>query len=421
MKVIIVGENAKEQALASLLEHRGMHEVLVLPGNPGTRQFEQSVEDLPEQYDPADVLGTAAQINPDLIILCDEDLIRKGEAEKLRSRGWDVLAPDLDVCALIDDKPGWAKIMQENDIPVADFCLLNSIEEAREFEASHECPYVLKEIEGKKRFGIPYSEDEASELLESWFKDGPTRVMVSEFEEGRRFNLPVLVWKARVAPLLPYVVYRGVYEHEDDPQAKGMGAICTGRGTLFQGPSDEAVNRILVPFLKEIQKRGYNYNGLMTGEFILTDHGLTCVNLKYGLSETGAVSYFQLLDTDFVKVWKDLKDGVPAAFAYRPKTAASVVMAGKDYPKKESHDAPIEIDDDFEGILSYNHVKSDDDHLLSDGGRVLVVTRLGDSLAEAAGKACESLESIHCDDLIYRTDIGWDIYTDNASELSDSR
>lgn len=413
MKVIIIGENAKEQALASLLEHRGMHEVLVLPGNPGTRQFEQSVEDLPENYDPSDIFGTAAAIEPDLIIIADEHLIRDGMADQLRSRGWNVLAPDAKACAVVDDKPGWAKIMQDHAIPVADFRMLNSLQEAENFVAHYPCPYVLKEVEGKMRFAIPYNEEEAMDLFEDWFSGGKTRVMVSEFEEGRRFNLPVLVYKAKTVPLLPYIVLRGVYEHEDDPQAKGMGAICSAKGTISQEHAKEAVDRVLVPFFKEIQKQGINYNGLLTGEFVLTDHGLVCVNLKAGLSETGAVAYFQLLDCDLVKAWEDLKAGKPVDLDWRDKIAVSVVMAGKEYPEKETHGAPIDIDEDFEGIINYNHAALKDGELVTDGGRILVVTRLGDSLAEAAGKAQESLSDIHCDDLMYRTDIGSDLPAEN--------
>lgn len=67
-----------------------------------------------------------------------------------------------------------AKIMQENDIPVADFRMLNTIEEARKFVEEFPCPFVLKEVEGEKRFAIPYNEDEALDLLEEWFGNGRT-------------------------------------------------------------------------------------------------------------------------------------------------------------------------------------------------------------------------------------------------------
>lgn len=88
MKVLIIGENAKEQALAAALERCGNHQVLVLPGNPGTTQFEQSMDDeLPRDYNPENILDTASQIEPDYIIILDEHLIRAGWKEKLGSRG----------------------------------------------------------------------------------------------------------------------------------------------------------------------------------------------------------------------------------------------------------------------------------------------------------------------------------------------
>ncbi len=409
MKVIIIGENAKEQAMASLLESHSSNEVLVLPGNPGTGQFEQSVEDLPADYNPEDIFGTISEIEPDLIIVCDENLIREGWSDRLSSRGWNVLAPDAAACAMIDDKPRWVKIMQDTNIPVADFRMLDGIEQAERFVSEVECPYVLKEVGGEKRFAIPYDEDEALDLMKSWFAEGASKVMVSEFEEGRRFNLPVLVWKAHVIPLLPYIVLRGVYEHEDDPQAKGMGAICSAKGPISHEHAQEAVDRIVVPFLKELQKRNCKYNGLMTGEFVLTERGIICVNLKAGLSETGAVSYLQLLRTDLALAWEKLKEGEQVALDWTPKTAVSVVLAAKNYPGGESHGAPIEIDEDFEGIINYNHAKMKDGEIVTDGGRIMVVTRIGDTLAETAEKAIESLNCIHCDDLMSRKDIGQDL------------
>lgn len=406
MKVIMIGVNAKEQALASALERTGNHQILVCPGNPLTAQFEQSMEEMPEPYNPDNVLETVMRVDPDAILICDEYLIRDGWKEKLSSRGWNVIAPDSRSAALIDDKAFWANLMKENDIPVADFVLKDNLKDATDFLHEVGCPLVFKETNGKKRFGIPYNEDEGEDILKEWFDDGCESVMISEFVNGYRFNLPVMVWKDRVLPLAPFTVVRGVYEHEDDPQAKGMGTICYPKSGLAENIAPAAVETVLVPFLKEMRKRGFNYSGILSGEFVMNNDHPVCVNMKAGLSETGACAVFPLLESDLLEAWQALKDFQTPELKWSENASVAVVMAGNDYPQSPSKGHLIEIDEDFEGDLYLNHTKQGEEGLETNGSRVLIVTGTGKTIEEAAANAAASAQHIHCGDLFYRTDIG---------------
>lgn len=406
MKVIIIGENAKEQALASALERTGKHQILVCPGNPGTSEFEQSMEELPDFYDPTDILNTVVQVNPDAIIILDEYLIRDGWKERLTSRGWNVIAPDSKAGKLLDDKPFWADLMKKCEIPVADFRMITSEKDGLDFIEQFDCPLVFKETHGKKRFAIPYNSDEAAELVSEWFADGCENIMVSEFVEGQRFNLPVFVWKDRILPLLPFIVLRGVYEEEDDAQAKGMGTICQPDGDLARVFAPAAVERILVPFVKEIGKLGIEYTGILSGEFIATNDGPVCVNLKSGLSETGASVLSPLLESDLLDAWQNIKEFKEPGLKWSDHSCVSLVMAANDYPQAESVGAPIEIDEDFEGYLYYNHSRNGENGLETAGGRVLIVSDVGKTVADAAEEVLDAASHIHCDQLFYRKDIG---------------
>lgn len=406
MKILIIGENSKEHALAHTLERQGQHEVLVIPGNAGTVEFEQSVEDMPVSYNPDDILGTVSSFKPDTIIVCDEKLIHEGWPERLKGFGAEVIAPSQEAADLIDAKPKWGVLMQETKIPVADFEVFSDYDRIFSFFQQFPAPFVLKEVSGKKRFAIPYNEDEASEILDDWYEDGPTEVMVSEFQNGTRFNLPVLVWKERIIPFRPFVIQRGIYDHEDDAQAKGMGAVCPADDLLYPHATGEAVNKIIVPLLKELQKKGIQYTGFLSGEFVSTINGPVCVNLKTGLSETGSAAMFPLLESDLMEAWASLKAGKKPVMNWSGSTCVSTVMAGSEYPEAPSIGKPITFDDDFEGILTCNHVREENGQLQTNGGRVLVIASRGKDRAEAAEKNLECLGMVHCDDLFYRTDIG---------------
>ncbi len=406
MKVLIIGENAKEQALAAALERCGNHQVLVLPGNPGTTQFEQSMDELPGDYNPDNILETVSSIEPDYIIILDEYLIREGWKEKLASRGWNIISPDSQAAHLIDDKIQWTEIMHHSDIPVADFRLFDSKEDAVAFVQSVECPLVFKERDGRKRFAIPYTEEEAEEILDDWFSEGPIRLMISEFENGQRFNLPVFVYKERILPLLPYLVQRGIYENEDDAQAKGMGAVAPIDDIVDPAALEGAIDRIIIPFLKELSKDGIRLTGILSGEFVATEKGPICVNLKTGLSETGATVVFPLLRTDLLKAWEALVNNQPAELTWSGNRAVSVVLAAHDYPDRESYGAPIIIGDDFDASLFMNHVKASPEGYVTDGGRILIVSGIAKTLQEAANQAFEAVDHIESPDLFCRSDIG---------------
>lgn len=406
MKVIIFGANAKEQALASALERTGNHQILVCPGNPGTVEFEQSMEELPDAYNSADILQTAAQVNPDCILILDEYLVQEGWKEKLSSRGWTVISADQKAAQLIDNKPVWSEIMQKNEIPVADFRVFHDKETAKSFIQKYDAPFVFKETDGKKRFSIPYNLDEAEETLDEWFADGPVNLMVSEFLEGPRFNLPVFVSKDRVLPLLPFSVIRGIYENEDDAQTKGMGTICEPDGEFARVQGPQALERILIPLVKELQKYGCPYSGILSGEFIATREGPVCVNLKAGLSETGACALSILMESDLLKALEDLNNGAQPDLKWADADAVSLVLCGSEYPQSPSTGVPIAIDEDFEGSLFQNHVRQGENGLETDGGRVLVVAASGKTVEEAGESAWQSANHIHCDDLYFRSDIG---------------
>lgn len=406
MKVIIIGENAKEQALATALEQNGNHQILVCPGNPFTHEFEQSMEELPEPYHPENVLETITAVDPDAIFILDEHLIRQGLAQDLSRRGWNVIAPNLKAVQLIDDKDQWATLMQECEIPVADFRKKTTKQDAIDFINEYGAPMVLKEFNGQKRFAIPYNEDEAIDVVTEWFDTGSEGIIFSEFMNGERFNLPVFVWKDRVLPLLPFVVTRGIYENEDDAQAKGLGSVCGTHGDIPNVYAPLAVRKVLIPFLKELAKCGIEYKGILSGEFIVTDKGPVCVNIKAGLSETGACALFPLMAFDLLKAWDQLKDFENPQVKWRNGDSVSLVLAGKNYPQEDSKDALIEIDEDFEGVVYGNHAALKDGNLVSDGGRVLIVSGVGHNLLDAAMQALDSAKHIHCTDLIYRTDIG---------------
>lgn len=407
MKIQIIGEGIKECTLAETLERYGDHEVIVTPGNDGSRNLMAAAGvELPEDADFNDIFAVADLFKPELIIFLDERAALSGLKKQLKERGFEVFAPDRERALMLDSKDEWTSFFEKHGLHCADCAKYDSLEASCALIDQTEGPWVMKEKTGKRRFSIPYSSDEALDILREWFERENTEVLISPFYHGIRFNVPVLVYEDQVLPFDTCVLQRGVYDGEDDPQQKGMGAFAPASSVVDQGAINSAILDVLIPFFRKLNEEGIPYEGFASGEFIIGDKGLTCINIKCGLSECGACSILLRNRNDIAQIIHRLKNREIIDLKFTDKNSCTVMLVGKDYPDAPSIGAPIEFDEDLEGGIYPYHAKYEDGVLRSNGGRVIAAAALGKDLKEASEKARLAASQIHCDDLIYRNDIG---------------
>lgn len=410
MKIQIVGDGIKECALARNLEKYGGHEVIVTPGNEGTRQLiEDFGIELPEGIDMEDILQAAELFSPDRIIFMDERVALSNLKNLLRDAGFDVFGPEQKAAELLYDKAQWTSFFEEHGMECPQTLSFTELEEALNRIEQTDGPLVLKERGRQGRFCVPYSMDEAEETLKEWFSgnsEQASEVLISPFYSGIRFNVPVMVSGSQVLPFDSMVTQRGIYENEDDAETKAMGAFSPALDVIPEEVYNEAVINHMIPFFVTMDDEGIPYEGFADGEFILNEDGLKLVNLKCGLAECGMCSVLLRNQDDLAEVIDRLRNEEVIGLNFSDQSACTVMLAAKDYPEGSSHGIPIFIDEDQEGEIFPYHAVIRDGQLVSHGGRVIAAAALGKNLEEAAQNALDAAEHIHCDDLFYRTDIG---------------
>lgn len=407
MKILITGNGVKELALANSFESTGEHEVLVLPGTPGTDKFARETGvSLENITDRNDLVKAAEEFHPDLIVVPDEKDLLKGLADTLRKEGWKVFGPSAQSTAFLQDKPALDEYLKKCSLLSPIRRVFETKEEAAEWIDETDSPWVLQDANDSGKFAMAFSHEEASDVLEDLDEQGTKESMVSLFETGIRFNLPVAVCNGKCIPLQTVIIQRGIYEQEDDPQAKGAGAYCPADEVSME-EYFQAYEGIMKPLIQHMEEDGISYTGFMTGEFVVSKRGVVCVNVKPALPDGGTVAVMLRCRSDLAKALSGLMDGRVSVLKWSPRHSVAVWLMAKGYPAEGSFGARVSLDEELEGYVYPHHIVEKDGKWFTDGGRVMMTAALGQTQEEAAEAAEHAADCIHSQNaLFYRTDIG---------------
>lgn len=406
MKVLIIGNGAKELALMQSLMEKGHHDVLVVPGNPGGRSFAQSIGSDLSKLDVNDIVKTAENFDPDRVLIVDECYVREPVGQILKEKGYKVFAPDRMAADRVYQKCQWTKYFDEHNLLQPNHSLTDNFDAASAVIQEYPGPWVLTKLSDPTEFAVCYLEEEANDILSDWFSEKKTYVLISDYVDGQRFYISCLVNGEDVVPLQSSIIQRGIYEQEDDPQTKGMGAYSPA-DTVDPAVVQKAIDNTIKPYMKSLAEEGTPYTGFLAGEFVVNDDNEpVCVNLKCGLSDCASILSFMRLNGDLMEAIDDLMYDKPVHLDWSNKSAASVVLAAQEYPRGPSIGHPLKRDEDFEGYFYPHRTKMENGMLVTNGGRVAIVTAFGKDRKEACANAESAASHVICDDLYYRTDIG---------------
>lgn len=409
MKILIAGHGAKEHALAMAMDRHGDCELMVIPGNPGTVEIEHDQESSAADIDHTLSLEDAAKaFGPDLILSIDEKVCKSDKLDNLRAKGYRVLAPSQKAARALINTPEWMQNLRERNIRTADFEIVNTYSDAYNILQTTDAPWIIRSYGEKSLFGIVYSLDEGMDLLDAIFMTRVDKILITEFLEGPRFNLSVLIYNNQIVTMDPVRIVRGMYEQEDDPQRKGMGAWSPVEG-IDENVVKECVEGFLIPVLEDLRDKDHEFNGFINAEFILEEDGPTLVNLKPGLPEIGSCVLFPRLDCEMEETIERLMSGKKIRIPFKPTSCTALSMAAEDFPERKSFGAPINFDEDMEGTVYHHHTRVEDGQLETNGGRILVVCATGQNFKQSAKNAVDACTHVKCDDLFYRTDINPDM------------
>ncbi|HSC58112.1 MAG TPA: phosphoribosylamine--glycine ligase [Gemmatimonadales bacterium] len=416
MRLLVVGGGGREHALCWALRRENPHaDIYAAPGNPGIGTLATNLgipaDDIDRIVDAADAYGI------DLVVIGPEVPLALGLADRLRGEGRIVFGPGA-AAAQIEASKAFAKeIMRRAGVATADSATFTDLAPALAYVDSHPEPMVVKAsgLAAGKGAVVCATRAEAAQAVrdmlgEKRFGSAGQVVVVEDFLDGEELSV-FAVTNGREVRILPAAQdHKRLLEGDKGPNTGGMGAyapVSIATHDLLQMVERD----VLLPTLAQLEDEGAPFNGLLyAGLMIGTDGSPSVIefNCRFGDPETQAI--LPLVDGGLT----DLLDAAARGTALpqarvRRGAAVTTVLAAPGYPDAPRRGAPITIPDDLPTGVTVFHAGTDigDGTLRVSGGRVLTVTGVGESFAEAQAASRAGAEAIQFEGKVWRRDIGW--------------
>ena len=414
MKVLVIGSGGREHALLwKLSQSPSVTDVYVVPGNDGM----SDVASLIPIKGNEDIIDFARLMQVDLTVAGPETVLTEGLADEFEKRGMAFFGPSK-AAARIEGSKGFAKaLMKKYGIPTAAYETFDDEEKAIAYlKANDTYPIVIKAdgLASGKGVIIAQSEEEAidtvKDMLEGHTFSGAGRsVVIEEFMEGEEASMLCFCDGTNVVPMISSQDHKRIFDFDKGPNTGGMGAYAPAP-VMTKEMCEEVNVRILRPIVAAMKKEGYPFKGCLYAGLMITSEGPKVVefNCRFGDPETEAV--LPLFDGDLARVMLDCVHGTLSDedVIWKKACAVDVVLASEGYPASHSSGEVISGIEDAKkaGCLVFHAgtVKKNGEYVVN-GGRVLNVVALADTLAEAKAKAYEGVSRISWRGMQYRHDI----------------
>jgi phosphoribosylamine--glycine ligase len=414
LKALVVGGGGREHAIVRALRRSPrVTDVLCAPGNAG---IAADAECLPEVAadDARAIVAAAREHGVDLVAIGPEAGLVAGAVDALEEAGIPAFGPTRAAAELEGSKAFAKELMQEAGVPTASHVLLRSREQAVEQLPAAVYPTVLKAdgLAAGKGVIICQSEAEAREAVDVFFTErrfGETTVVLERFLEGEELSLLALCDGENVVPLAPAQDYKRIFDGDQGPNTGGMGSYSPVPGF---GPAEveEIVERVHRPVVAAMAARGVPFRGVLYAGLMIGPDGPQVLefNARFGDPETQAV--LPRLRSDLAELFLASREpgGLAGAEAeFSDEWAVTVVLASAGYPESSSKGDVIHGLAEAAELAELTHAGTAerDGEVVTAGGRVLNVTGLGNSPAEARDRAYDAAGRISFEGMQIRTDI----------------
>lgn len=420
MQVLVIGSGGREHALGwKVAQNPQVETVFVAPGNAGTA-LEPKLENVNIAVeDIAGLVAFAQQKNIALTIVGPEIPLVLGVVDAFRDAGLAIFGPTQTAAQLEGSKAFTKDFLARHNIPTAAYANFTEIEPALAYVREQGAPIVVKAdglAAGKGvivAMTLQEAEDAIQDMLaDNSFGEAGSRVVIEEFLDGEEASFIVMVDGENVLPMATSQDHKRVGDADTGPNTGGMGAYSPAP-VVTQDVHDRVMREVIYPTVRGMAAEGNPYTGFLYAGLMIDAQGTPKVieyNCRFGDPETQPI--MMRLQSDLVELCLAALDGKldQVESIWDPRASIGIVLAAGGYP------ADYRKGDVISGLPTQEvagekvfHAGTSDQSgaVVTNGGRVLCATALGESVSQAQQRAYQLAQQIEWQGMFYRHDIGY--------------
>ena len=431
MRVLVIGSGGREHALAwKIAQSKLVDKIFCAPGNGGISKLAECIdikaEDIPR------LLDFAKKEKIDLAVVGPEASLSEGIVDEFRNYNLKIFGPDKKAARLEASKVFAKELMAKYNVPTADFQVFDNPEQAKKYIENKGAPCVVKAdgLAQGKGVIVANTVDEAKQAVssimqEKVFGEAGNKVIIEDCLIGQEASILVIADGKGIIPLVSSQDHKRIFDNDQGPNTGGMGAYSPApvvTPELFKDILDKVIYRTIAGLASE----GIDYRGVLYAGIMLTKDGPKALefNVRFGDPETEVI--LPRMKSDLLEVMLAATSGglnkisKTGELAWDKRACVCVVCSSGGYPGNYEKGKEISGLDDADQMSDvvvfhagtktrniYDVGQKTEIEYLTNGGRVLDVTGLGNNIKEAIAKTYQAVEKIHFDGMHYRKDIGY--------------
>ena len=412
MKVIVIGGGGREHAIIKKIkENPEVTALYALPGNGGIAKDATCVDIGAKDIDG--VVAFAKENAIDFAVVAPDDPLVLGMVDALTEIGIPCFGPDKKAAILEGSKVFSKDLMKKYGIPTAAYEVFDDMDKALAYLETAPIPTVIKAdgLALGKGVIIAETKEAAQDAVRSMmadkvFGDSGNNIVIEEFMTGPEVSVLSFTDGKTIVPMISAMDHKRAKDGDKGLNTGGMGTIAPNP-YYTEAVAQECMDKIFVPTMEAMNAEGRTFKGCIFFGLMITPNGPKVIeyNCRFGDPETQVV--LPLLESDLLTIMKAVAEEKLAdvEVKFSDKSACCVIMASAGYP--ESYEKGFEITlPENDDLIFIAGAKEADGKLLTNGGRVLGVVELADTLPEAIAKSYESVKTVKFDNAFYRNDIG---------------
>jgi len=416
MNVLLIGGGGREHALAwKLAQSKNLSKLYIAPGNAGTARCGQNVSIA--ATDVEQLVDFAKEKKVELAVVGPEAPLAAGAVDAFEAVGIKAFGPSAEAAKLEADKAFAKRLMRSCAISTAEGRIFDRFTDAKAYIASRDEPVVIKAAGLAAGKGVFVCDDPADGILaaekimcDKIFGQAGDTLVVEEKLLGEEASILAFVDTRDIYVMESSQDHKPIGDNDTGPNTGGMGAYSPAP-VVTDALMDQITREVLVPLVDGLNRNGTPYKGVLYAGLMITAGGPRVLefNVRFGDPETQPI--LMRLKSDLIEVCLAACDGRldDVTLVWDPRPAVCVVMASGGYPGSYEKGKKItglaEADSLKDVVVFHAGTATRNGDIVTNGGRVLGVTAMGDSIADAKAKAYKAVEKIEFEGAYFRRDI----------------